>query len=191
MAGDGGDFGAWSEDEAGLPVFEVRLDALAGDVWHQVGNDRVTATTHADGRATLYWFEEGLVRLGSSEPPARVHALRFGCGWAEWRWRTGELEGVRWVWAPFGDAPGLRIDVELSGALGAAHTETWRFTRRADSATRPCWSKGNGGCDDSMKLRLSSSGWEARPAKGEPARVGSEPGDGLGLGNEAGAALSR
>src|SRR3990172_5148634 len=25
-------------------------------------------------------------------------------------------------------------------------------------ATRPCWSKGNGGCDDSMKLRLSSSG---------------------------------
>ena len=42
--------------------------------------------------------------------------------------------------------------------------------RRKFSATRHCWSKGIGGCDDSMKLRLSSSGCEARPAKGEPAR---------------------
>jgi len=41
-------------------------------------------------------------------------------------------------------------------------------------------------CDDFMKLRLSSSGWEARPAKGEPARAGSEPGDGRG--NETGEA---
>ena len=40
--------------------------------------------------------------------------------------------------------------------------------------TRHCWSKGNGGCDDSLKLRWSSSGCEARPARGEPARVGSE-----------------
>jgi hypothetical protein len=70
----------------------------------------------------------------------------------------------------------------------------WAHLRRAPwpradstfSATRPCWSKGNGGCDDSMKLRLSSCGCEARPAKGEPARTGSEPGDGLG--NEAGEA---
>ena len=57
------------------------------------------------------------------------------------------------------------------------------------SATRQGWSKGNGGCDDSMKLRSSSSGCEARPAKGEPARAGSEPGDGLG--NEAGEAEAR
>ena len=87
---DGGAFGAWVEDEAGLPCFELRLGALAGDVWHQVGNDRVTATAHADGRTTLYWFEEGLVRLGVAQPPAHVHAVRFGCGWAEWRWRDRE-----------------------------------------------------------------------------------------------------
>ena len=30
-----------------------------------------------------------------------------------------------------------------------------------------------------MKLRLLSSGCESRPARGEPARAGSEPGDGL------------
>lgn len=127
---DGGHFGAWSEDETGLPVFEVRLEALAGDAWHQVGNDRVTATAHADGRTTLYWFEEGLVRLGTAEPPAPVCAVRFGCGWTEWRWRAGAVEGVRRVWAPFGDASGLRVDVELSGALGPVHTETWRFAPR-------------------------------------------------------------
>ncbi len=33
-----------------------------------------------------------------------------------------------------------------------------------------------------MKFRLLSSGWESRPAKGEPARAGSEPCDGLGNG---------
>jgi hypothetical protein len=54
---------------------------------------------------------------------------------------------------------------------------------KANSATMLCWSKGIGGGDDSMKLRSSSSGCEARPAKGELARAGSEPGDGLG--NEA------
>ncbi len=37
-------------------------------------------------------------------------------------------------------------------------------------------------CDDSMKFRLSSSGCEFRPARGEPARAGSEPGDGFGNG---------
>ncbi len=38
------------------------------------------------------------------------------------------------------------------------------------SATRTGWSRGNEVCDDFMKLRLSSSGCETRPARGEPAR---------------------
>jgi len=42
---------------------------------------------------------------------------------------------------------------------------------------------------NSMKFRLSSSGCETRPARGEPARVGSEPGDGHG--NAAGEAEAR
>jgi hypothetical protein len=37
-----------------------------------------------------------------------------------------------------------------------------------------------------MKFRSSSSGCETRPARGEPARAGSEPGDGFG--NEIGEA---
>ena len=37
-------------------------------------------------------------------------------------------------------------------------------------------------CDDSMKFRSLSRRCESCPAKGEPARAGSEPGDGLGNG---------
>ena len=51
---------------------------------------------------------------------------------------------------------------------------------RSSSATRPCGSKGIGGCDATMKLRLSSSRCESCPAKGEPARAGSQPCAGLG-----------
>ena len=60
---------------------------------------------------------------------------------------------------------------------------------RKFSATRQGWSKGIGGCDAFMKLCLSSSGCKARPAKGEPAQAGSEPGDGLS--NGAGEAEAR
>ena len=48
------------------------------------------------------------------------------------------------------------------------------------SATRPCGSKGIGGCDAFMKLCLSSSRCESCPAKGEPARAGSQPCAGRG-----------
>src|SRR5262249_47145449 len=53
------------------------------------------------------------------------------------------------------------------------------------SATRPCGSKGIGGGNDSMKLCVSSSRCESCPAKGEPARAGSQPCDGVrnGLGD--------
>jgi len=48
------------------------------------------------------------------------------------------------------------------------------------SVTRKCWSKGIGGGDAFMKLRVLSSGCESRPARGEPARAGNEPFDGRG-----------
>jgi hypothetical protein len=56
---------------------------------------------------------------------------------------------------------------------------------RKISATRQCGSIGTGGYDASMKCCLSSSGCESRPAKGEPARAGSQPCDGArnGLGD--------
>ncbi|HEX7476176.1 MAG TPA: hypothetical protein VF331_00070 [Polyangiales bacterium] len=47
-------------------------------------------------------------------------------------------------------------------------------------ATRKCWSRRIGGCDDLMKPRLLSRGCETRPAKGEPAHAGSQPCDGAG-----------
>ena len=78
------------------------------------------------------------------------------------------------------EAPLVR---NLAGARVAAQAHDVIFaapTDRRDSATRQGWSKRNGGCDDSMKLRSSSSGCEIRPARGEPARAGSEPGDGRG-----------
>ena len=81
---------------------------------------------------------------------------------------------------------GVVAEDALYFALQEAVPELLRVADRTNSATRPRWSKGIGGCDDSMKLRLSSCGCETRPAKGEPARAGSEPGDGLG--NEAGEA---
>lgn len=128
---DGGAFGEWIEDEAGLPCFELRLPVPGCDVWHQVGNDRVTATAYADGRTVFYWAEEGLIRLGALlPPPGAVFAVRFGCGYAQWRWRAEGIEGVRRVWAPFGEAPGWRIDEELHGALPRAHTEVLCFSPR-------------------------------------------------------------
>ncbi len=44
---------------------------------------------------------------------------------------------------------------------------------------RQGWSKGMGGGDAFMKLCVLSSGCTARPARGEPAQAGSEPGDGV------------
>ena len=61
---------------------------------------------------------------------------------------------------------------------------TWPV-RQITGATRQGWSRRNEECDDFMKPCLSSSGCETRPAKGEPARAGSEPcaGDGNGFGD--------
>jgi hypothetical protein len=160
----GGRFGRWSRDAAGLPCFDLEVPEPAapglvlpeGDprrVWHQVGNDRVTATAHAGGWLTLYSAEAGLVRL-SAEDPARPEALggtwrletaegwplaasagdgvqvRFGVGYAEWRRTAAGIEVLRRVFAPFGDLPALRVDVSVRASAGAdelAWVEQWGF----------------------------------------------------------------
>ena len=58
-----------------------------------------------------------------------------------------------------------------------------RITGFTSSATRQGWSRGIGVCDDFMKPYSSSRGCETRPAKGEPAPVGSEPCAGTGNGS--------
>ena len=124
---DGGRFGAWGEDEDGNPCFDLRREAVRCDVWHQVGNDRVTATAHADGTLTLYWCEEGLVRLTEPPAPGPALAARWGCGYAEWHRSQGGARERRRAWAPFGALPGLCIDIELEGELSPSYTFECRF----------------------------------------------------------------
>lgn len=137
----GGRFGRWSTDDAGLRVFDVDPDLLGGvnrdegggglvlprggvgAVWHQVGNDRVTATAAADGTVVPYWAEAGLVRLGTGTGSGSPSGARWGPGYAQW-----SHDGcVRRVWAPFGDVAGWRVDVWPTAATAFAWTETWRF----------------------------------------------------------------
>ena len=53
---------------------------------------------------------------------------------------------------------------------------------RPHGATGPCRSKLNGGRDESMRFRKSSSRCEPCRSKGEPAHDGSQPCDGVGDG---------
>ncbi len=80
-AKDGGIFGRWIIDEAGLPAFSYELDQYkdprAGypntegidrrDHWHQVGNTRVTALASNDGTVQLYLADRGGVFLNRFE----------------------------------------------------------------------------------------------------------------------------
>ena len=166
--GDGGLFGNWATDAADLPCLDllptqpddVTVVLPEGDrrrVWHQVGNDRITAISHAGGWTTLYSAEAGLVRLNGIDPGRREELggiwavndgkgrellspfgadidvqARWGAGYAEWKATSPELELHRRVWAPFGDVPGIRVDVEITakeeaGLPDAEYIETWGF----------------------------------------------------------------
>jgi len=103
-----GALGCWFEDADGLPAFAytaapgagrafTRREGVAGatDHWHQVGNDRVIATAHADGRVRLFdgtrggkWVSEysaGRVRnlTEGGEAPATAQRRVFGVGYVE------------------------------------------------------------------------------------------------------------
>ncbi len=163
--GDGGRFGEWvwdevrseSGDSVRLPAFRLQVAADRpgpGNVWHQVGNDRLTATAHAAGHVVIYSTDAGWVRLSDADSP------RSDFSGGTWRWDdssgravagvglsdpipTWEVGGARWeyegtdwcvsrrVWAPFGDEPLLRIDVELdatdSRLRAGVFREVWGF----------------------------------------------------------------
>jgi len=166
--GEGGYFGSWDADADGLPCFDIEIAAPLdgalvvpdGDprrVWHQVGNDRVTATAHAGGWTTLYVADCGPVRLSGVDPeranelggiwrvagsrgrdilspftPGTEIRSRWGTGYAEWTAYSPDLEILRRVWAPFGDVPGIRVDVEIMAkddavTTGAEYVEQWGF----------------------------------------------------------------
>lgn len=141
MSASGGRFGRWSDDP---PSFHLEQVPPGQDVWHQVGNDRLTATAHADGRVVLYSSEAGLVRLGSatwswSGPDGRRIAAS-GDGATDVEWEVGAatwtVSGQGWrattrVWAPFGADQALRTDVELIASdpalQGGRFTQQWQF----------------------------------------------------------------
>lgn len=138
MSGSGGTFGSWSADP---PAFHLERRPPGQDMWHQVGNDRLTATAHADGRVVLYCAEAGLVRMGSGtgtwvtpdgrRMAAAGHAVTWEVGGATWT-STGEgWRVVRRVWAPFGRERALRIDVEVVASdpqfEGGRYIENWTF----------------------------------------------------------------
>jgi len=160
---DGGMFGAWEMDRDGLPSFRlagdldnetglVLPDGGAGRIWHQVGNDRITATAHAGGWTTLYSAEGGFVRLNPDDPDEPGAAggawevidgdgevllspgqnrleVTWGAGYAEWRASEGDVSLRRRAWAPFGELPVLINEVSLTGASagGLVLVESWSF----------------------------------------------------------------
>ncbi len=162
---DGGAFGVWATDPGGLPCFELDNDLSSvpglvlpgggcGALWHQVGNDRITATAHAGGSITLYSAECGFVRLNdalrnrnaapavswsllddeggvlaTSRGGSSNNRVRWGVGYAQWESEGAWGKMVRTVSAPFGELPLLRIDIEFSGDLppGSDYVETWSF----------------------------------------------------------------
>lgn len=151
MTGAGGSFGTWSDDP---PVFHLGPVPAGEDVWHQVGNDRLTATAHATGHVVLYSAEAGLVRLSSARPDddqrrggtwswtgpdgvriASSPDARGGTAWeiggATWTSRGRGWQVTRRVWAPFGSAQVLHVDVEVVATdpalRGGTFTERWGF----------------------------------------------------------------
>ena len=80
-------------------------------------------------------------------------------------------------------APGRGTGTTQSSSAPIPQSRFTRAVRRITGATRQGWSRRKGVCDDFRKPCSSSSGCESRPAKGEPARAGSEPCAGTGNGS--------
>jgi len=104
------------------------------------------------------------------KPGSAVRWTAEGCGTSHWT-----VHGIRRSAPPAADQPNVVV-------LGDSFTEAMMvddedvFTQRAEVALRvgervrpgTAGRRGMEECDDFMKLRLSSSGCETRPAKGSP-----------------------
>lgn len=92
---DGGNFGSWSHDADGLPVFEYKLLA-DGDVrrvgglvlprddprvpWHLLGNMNIKALVHAGGWCEVWATSRGFIRLTAGPGPVSTWMLDDGDG---------------------------------------------------------------------------------------------------------------
>ncbi len=86
---DGGIFGCWMLDDAGLPAYEYVLDQYKDpraaypntegldrrDHWHQIGNDRITGLASNDGTVQVYLGDRGGVLLNRFEEGEKTGCL--------------------------------------------------------------------------------------------------------------------
>lgn len=190
-----GALGCWFEDQDGLPAYAytaqpgdapyfTRREGENGstDHWHQVGNDRIVATAHGDGRMRLFdgtrggkWVSEygvGQVKNLSDglDAPAVAESRTFGVGYFETASQVGSLRTTRRVFAPFGDVAGLVVVHTLENRgdapIGVEVGELWDaamypLTLSLTYATAP------GVADDQRALLMRK--FEQR-ARFEPAR---------------------
>ncbi len=142
----GGWFGRWTEDDRGLPCFEyapgegpsgedlLLPEGGAGDAWHQVANQAITATAHANGGVSLYSTRRGVIRLTAPVrawgfpglDPATLRT-RFGLASAEWTASARGVDVTRRVWAPLGEVPALVIDITVTAERPPSYAELWPY----------------------------------------------------------------
>jgi hypothetical protein len=148
-----GHLGYWSIDAGGLPAYAYDPPpGLAGERWHQIGNDCITATAHSGGYVQLYDWRRGGKCINAWDP-ARGHwaggfkrvavdgeafrtlagevdlRITFGMGYVEKTTQIGALQIVERIEAPQGDDPVLHSTTTLTNAgdspLQMSITECW------------------------------------------------------------------
>jgi hypothetical protein len=150
-----GHYGAWRVDEYGLPCHDFVAPApesaftpettepdVSPSPWHQIGNQRFTATFHEDGYLQLYSSDRGPCRITPHQPrlgpfgggvasveleegrslsmrksllPDAVDRLtRFGLGYGQLALSIGNARVNLDHWAPDGALPALLTDIEIT-----------------------------------------------------------------------------
>ncbi|RYG85612.1 hypothetical protein EON77_05230, partial [bacterium] len=137
-----GHFGCWFTDEAGLPAYEytvaegspraatfTKRDGEGGstDQYHAIGNLRIKAMVHADGRVRVFdptrgpkWvsdYSEFEVKARGRAFPKRAYRRIFGAGYGAFVADDGGLRVTRTVFAPMGeheDTPALVVEYALA-----------------------------------------------------------------------------
>ena len=140
-----GTFGCWITDERGLPAYEYTLEKgdprgnafstrdkpdFSNDHYHQVGNTRIKAMVHADGRVRFLdgtrgqkWvseYSESTLTIAGTPIPPEKRRLVFGMGYAKTIAEHLGVRATRTVFAPAGaraDEPVLFVEhvVENTG----------------------------------------------------------------------------
>ena len=70
-----GNYGCWGSDEQKNPCYYLKSGhPIKQDVWHLIGNDRISATAHAKGYVQIYAWDRGPQVLNRHEPEKSMRA---------------------------------------------------------------------------------------------------------------------